>query len=130
MADVSFNPPCILLVEDDAISRYATGRILEAHGWRVVYACSAEEALRRLDDRTSGIDVLLTDIQLSGRDGIDLVSTACTDDPSLKAVLVTGYSDLTLPWPTLMKPFTDTHLLRFLHSVLGLKAGAQSSAEV
>jgi two-component system, cell cycle sensor histidine kinase and response regulator CckA len=130
VADVSFNPPCILLVEDDAISRYATGRILEAQGWRVVYAGSAEEALRRLEDRTSGIDVLLTDIRLSGRDGIDLVSTACGDDPSLKAVLVTGYSDLALPWPTLTKPFTDTHLLRVLHSVLGVKAGAHSPAEL
>ncbi|MDD4904414.1 MAG: response regulator, partial [Candidatus Bipolaricaulis sp.] len=62
--------PLILVVEDDAPVRRFLRTALSAHGYRVVEAESAAEALAVVT--TAHPDVLLLDLALPDRDGIDV----------------------------------------------------------
>lgn len=59
--------PRLLLVEDDAATRNAVARNLEAHGFRVEVAEDAAEAMRRLD--AGRPDLVLLDLGLPDLDG-------------------------------------------------------------
>ena len=61
----------VLVVDDDADSRDMLKTVLEAYGAAVESAGSADEALRALDSKLP--DVLLSDIGMPERDGIDLI---------------------------------------------------------
>lgn len=58
----------ILLVEDDIDVRAMYGTQLERDGHGVAYACSAQEALDKLEE--SSFDILVLDILLPGSNGI------------------------------------------------------------
>jgi len=70
-ADDPAAPPAgrILLVEDNADLRGYLSRLLEADGWQVEAAGSVDEALAV----SSVPDLVLSDVMLPGRSGIDLV---------------------------------------------------------
>jgi len=62
----------VLLVDDSAFFREMLTPVLKAAGYKVISAASAEQALEVL---ASGprIDVLITDVEMPGRDGFNLV---------------------------------------------------------
>lgn len=61
----------VLIVDDDAEIRELLGYVMEVRGWTVRVARSAEEALLAL--ATQRPDLLLLDLSLPRRDGIDLL---------------------------------------------------------
>jgi len=63
--------PLILVVEDDEETRRAVVRSLKAHGYSVVEATDAAEALRRWDARRP--DLLIVDLGLPDVDGLVVV---------------------------------------------------------
>jgi two-component system chemotaxis sensor kinase CheA len=62
----------VLLVDDSAFFRDMLSPVLKAAGYRVVTAGSADEALNILASNLR-IDVLVTDVEMPGRDGFQLV---------------------------------------------------------
>nr|WP_083925551.1 PAS domain-containing protein [Sphingomonas sp. Mn802worker] len=77
-----------LLVEDDDLIRVTTGEMLEAAGFVVVEASSAEEALTAL--QTAPVDVLVTDLNLPGASGRELANRARDLRPDAVVVFATG----------------------------------------
>ncbi|MGO4574302.1 hybrid sensor histidine kinase/response regulator [Microvirga sp. 2TAF3] len=67
----------ILLVDGSAFFRDMLSPVLKASGYRVHAAASAEEALQILSQGT-GIDVLISDLDLPDRSGFDLIETIRT----------------------------------------------------
>ena len=63
-------PPHILIIEDDPVTRATLGSYLDSHGYRVSEADSSEKAERIL--AASGADLLIVDINLSGKDGLEI----------------------------------------------------------
>ena len=59
----------ILLVEDEPRVRDAVQRALESYGYRVLSATHPDEARGVFDQNMDGIDMLLTDVVMSGYDG-------------------------------------------------------------
>ncbi len=59
----------ILLVEDEATVRTFAARALQLRGFKVIEACSGEEALSTLSDQSLKIDVFVTDVVMPGLDG-------------------------------------------------------------
>lgn len=101
----------ILIVEDERSLLGVTSRILARLGYGVVQASSGEEALRVLGapscavpapDGGAGaaqpapivqsIHLLLTDIMLTGMDGVTLSRQARALRPTIKVVLMSGYA--------------------------------------
>jgi PAS domain S-box-containing protein len=83
----------VLAVDDDRDSLDLIRAILELHAATVVTAQSKREALERL--RQDTFDVLLSDIEMPGGDGVELVRDVRARDPErhrrLPAVALTAY---------------------------------------
>lgn len=60
----------ILIVEDNPANLMLAGAVLRRAGHRITEARSAEEAVERL--RVATPDLILMDVQLPGKDGLDL----------------------------------------------------------
>ncbi len=84
----------VLLVEDEDPTREAITDYLQAHGFRVIAASSAQEALRRCEATPAAqIDVLLTDMVMPGMSGTDLAARFRAQHPDARVVFMSGYTD-------------------------------------
>lgn len=83
----------ILLVEDDAPVRLYVKRLLLAHGYKVIEAGNAAEALQVLDT-SQHIDLLFTDVVMpGGLSGKELADRAAGIRPGLPVLFTSGYSE-------------------------------------
>jgi CheY-like chemotaxis protein len=81
----------ILLAEDDAAARDLVQRALGLDGHEVVVTQDGLEALEQLQG-AGRIDLLITDVQMPGLDGISLVEKALGAHPKLRVVLMSGFA--------------------------------------
>ncbi len=72
-------PPTLLLVDDSAFFRDMLTPVLRAAGYRVIGAAGVNDALRILLSEDC-VDVVVTDIEMPGRDGFDLVGALRSDE--------------------------------------------------
>lgn len=82
-------PQTILLVDDEEDLRYVMGLTLSMHGYRVV-PCSTAELASSSFRKTSSIDLLLTDMQMPGKSGIELARELTALQTSLPVLIVSG----------------------------------------
>ncbi len=84
--------PRVLLVDDNHLPRRFMERALarDPAVQSVVVAGSGEEALERL--KTERYDVLVTDFQMDGLNGLELIREAQTLHPDLASLLISGHS--------------------------------------
>lgn len=83
----------ILLVEDEERLRTAAKMTLRLLGYRVLEAANASQALRLWEERSTEIDLLLTDVVMpGGMSGFELAEHLMRDRPNLKVIAVSGYS--------------------------------------
>ncbi len=79
----------ILIVDDDPDLLAVCSRALVNAGYTVFAASSAEEARSYIDENK--LDLLILDIFLPNEDGISLLKGVYDVDPSLPAMVITGY---------------------------------------
>lgn len=79
----------VILVEDDPLIRLSTEGMLEALGYSVTGAATAQQALAILAEK--GADVVVTDVGLPGTSGAELASQILLSDPQIRVILATGY---------------------------------------
>ena len=113
----------ILVVEDDAVIRAASVRMLRKLDYDVLEAPDAMEAFRLIADH-GGIDLLFTDIGLPGGvSGRALAEAARDVDAGIKVLFTTGYERADLPPHTsatlLRKPFSAAQLASTVRDILG-----------
>lgn len=111
----------ILLVEDNDDARGMSTEMLGMLGHTVMGAADAEAALLLLD--TAGFDVLVSDISLPGKSGLELADLARSRQPHLEVIFASGHA-----WGAslarerqatfLQKPFGLEELARALNSPL------------
>ncbi len=81
-------PGRILVIDDEKSARLLLERILSRAGHEVVLAETGEQGLERL--ARMSFDLLITDKNLPGVDGLEVVRIARTTQPALQAVVITG----------------------------------------
>ena len=84
--------PQILLVDDDAGLRELITLRLEANGFSVDAVDSGEAALGKL--AVARPDAVLTDMQMSGMDGMALFNAIHARDPSLPVIILTAHGTI------------------------------------
>jgi CheY-like chemotaxis protein len=79
----------ILVVEDDPTAMKGLSALLEMDGYAVTGFTSAENALRSLQAGT--YDAVVTDLEMRGVHGLDLVCAARARRPPIPVIVVTAY---------------------------------------
>src|SRR6185437_11890168 len=82
----------ILVVDDEAEIREGLELLLSSEGYRVTTAATAEEGLSYLEKQP--FDLLLLDVSLPDRNGLDLLNDVHRRDPSLSVILITAYGSI------------------------------------
>lgn len=98
----------ILVVEDEHAVRRMVAYALRDHGYEVIEAHDAEQAIG-LADAAERIDLLLTDIVLPGMNGRQLTDVLATDRPEMTVVYMSGYTRHVLSADGVLE--AGTHLL-------------------
>jgi CheY-like chemotaxis protein len=109
----------VLVVDDEAVVLTVLREALRRGGFRVTTAASAEEAIDLMHKRR--FDLVLTDKNLPGASGLDVLRAARTLSPAPAIVLITGYSSYDSAVEALdigahdyiEKPIRDVEDLRF-----------------
>jgi two-component system response regulator HydG len=79
----------VLVVDDEEANRDSLQRIFLKEGMRVLSASSAREALEHL--RRCRVDVMLTDLMMSGTSGAELLRASKELSPDTEVVLMTAF---------------------------------------
>ena len=83
----------ILLADDDAATRDLVQRALGLDGHNVAATQDGVEALEKLQAGSARFDVLITDVQMPGLDGVALIERGLALHPKLRVVLMSGFAD-------------------------------------
>jgi len=81
----------VLLVDDESLVLNVAAVMLRKVGYNVVTAESGEEAVERFRERYGHIDLAVIDMAMPGMDGRECFAALRRIDPSVKAILSTGY---------------------------------------
>jgi CheY-like chemotaxis protein len=131
----------VLLVEDERIVREVAKSILSKHGYRVLEAASADQALSLCETHGGSIALLLTDVVMPGLSGPALAQRIRARHPGMSLVYMSGYTaDTALDLAScdsgaafLQKPFTPATLLQIVRETVDRQRAAhvdQSAAAV
>ena len=82
----------VLVVDDEKNVREGLARVLARKGYRTRVAEDVPSALAAL--REEGFDVVITDIRMPGRDGIDLLREARELWPDIHFIIMTAYGEI------------------------------------
>ena len=107
----------LLIVEDDQSVRNTMVMCLELEGYAVDAVASTREAIERL--RAQAYPIVISDIYLDERTGIDVLRTARQQNPDCAVILMTGRGSMeTVMQATeggafeyLAKPFEMAHMI-------------------
>jgi len=79
----------VLIIDDEAAIRESLETLLEMEGYSVQSAATADEGLTRIGSRP--YDLVLLDLALPDRNGIDLLAELHVHDPQLAVIMITAY---------------------------------------
>src|ERR671921_366786 len=116
--------PLILVAEDEDLMRVILSGLLEGAGYRVALCASAEEALEKFT--TEDVAVTITDIRMSGMDGLALLDRVKDIDSEALVIVMTAYSSVDSAVSALRKgaydyvtkPFVNEDLLQSVKNAL------------
>jgi len=124
----------VILVDDDPGIRYSFGRALGGD-YEVRVCASAEEGLAAVEANPEGVDLVLLDIRMPGRDGFWLLDRLRSDHPNLPVVMVTAYGDTETAiramkqgaYDYLVKPFDVGHVQALIEAARKQRALTRSA---
>jgi DNA-binding NtrC family response regulator len=79
----------VLIIDDEAAIRESLETLLELEGYSVESAATADQGLARIGERP--FDLVLLDLALPDRNGIDLLAELHVHDPELSVIMITAY---------------------------------------
>jgi len=115
----------ILIVEDEAIMRESLRDWLSDVGYQVEAVEEGEEALKTIGEQDFGVVIL--DLRLPGKDGLEVLREARAHRPQLKGIIITAYPSVQTAVEAmkegaidyLPKPFDLNDLEKLIRETLG-----------
>ena len=107
----------LLVVDDEPAVRRALTRVLTRAGYDCVEAGDSDQAKKLVTEQDFAL--VLSDMNLPGDSGMDLITALLADDPDLAAIMVTGMDDMKIAQMALdvgaygyvIKPFENNEIL-------------------
>jgi two-component system cell cycle sensor histidine kinase/response regulator CckA len=125
LADRAMPVATVLVVEDNAQVRRTIVKSLRANGYAVIEASDSYEAFEVIESRPGAVSLVVTDLVLSGVNGVELARTIQRREPGIRVVYMSAYGDD--PWGLrgkvpenqfLAKPFSLVELLDVVQKTL------------
>jgi len=116
----------ILVVEDDAeVLKFITA-VLRQKGYVPITASTAAQALKQFKDEKEKIDLIVSDVVLPDKDGLQLAQEIISTHPKIPVILCSGYTEerimqsirMNKKFHFIQKPYPVQTLLDIVHSVL------------
>src|ERR1700726_2927316 len=82
----------ILIVDDEPSIRETCAEVAQQTGMKAMTVATAEEAVEVLEN--SAVDIVLTDLMLKGRSGLDLLKRVRDTKPTLPVIVLTQYGTI------------------------------------
>ena len=79
----------VLIIDDEAEIRESLQTLLEMEGYEVETAATGQQGLNRIGQRA--FDLILLDLALPDRNGLDILADMHTQDPGLSVIMITAY---------------------------------------
>lgn len=119
----------ILLVEDESAILNLATKILEKQGYTVMATNSPGEAIRRAEEFTGELHLLITDVVMPEMNGRELAKKILSFYPNLKRIFMSGYTAdvianqgiLEEGVPFIQKPFSIKDLTTKVRAILDQK---------
>jgi two-component system, cell cycle sensor histidine kinase and response regulator CckA len=112
----------VLIAEDEPAIRNLLQTFLRMWGYRTLVASNGKQALEVFERHKGDIDVLLSDVTMPEMDGQDLAEQLTRKRPSIKVILMSGFSHMHLAlqrgWKFIQKPFKPSTVKETLEEVL------------
>jgi len=83
----------ILVVDDEENIRKSLKMILEYEGWQFLEAADGEEALEIIEE-TVGLDLVLLDVKLPGKDGLEVLTEIKKRPYSPQVIMISGHGTI------------------------------------
>jgi DNA-binding NtrC family response regulator len=80
---------CVLIIDDEAEIRESLQTLLEFEGYEVEAAANGAQGLSKLSDRP--FDLVLLDLALPDRNGLELLPELRAIDPQISVIMITAY---------------------------------------
>lgn len=117
-------PPSLLVVEDEEISRRQLKTYIESNGFRALLASNGHEAL--MIAQKEHVDLVLLDLQMPVMNGPEFLRKLRKEDEDIPVIILTGFPDSELmteamrfgPFTLLAKPFRNKPLLQAINAAL------------
>ncbi|GAA0205661.1 hypothetical protein GCM10009123_11410 [Kangiella japonica] len=117
MTDTIGTSNTVLVIDDDSSIRWVLARALNNAQFKVISCDSGQQALSIISEQKP--QLVITDIQMSGMSGLELLETIIQKWPELPVIMITAYADTDLgskihelgAFDYLPKPFDINHVI-------------------
>ena len=114
----------ILVIDDSSEIRVSLRKMLEVAGHKIIEASNGEEGVRLYSQNPT--DLIITDILMPDKDGIEALLELRTDFPDIKVIVISGKGKELLPTASefgarrvFEKPFRVQEILSAVKELLG-----------
>jgi DNA-binding NtrC family response regulator len=117
----------ILVVEDKESMAEMLRETLESEGYRVISATDGAEGIKLLkEDRVDRFDLVLTDLKLPKKDGMEVLKASKEENQLIPVIVMTAFGSIEIAvdamkggaFDFITKPFDTDHLLVLIKRAL------------
>jgi len=83
----------ILVVDDEVVQIETLSRGLKRQGYKVDHALNGKEALKKIHNKLTKVDMVLTDYAMPGMNGLSLLKNIRKSEQKLPVIMMTAYGD-------------------------------------
>lgn len=114
----------ILVADDEEFIRKLSSRILSLKGFQTIQAENGDRALELYNEHKNSIALVVLDIKMPGRSGIEVYRNLIALNPHVRVILCSGYGEYELPPDSgcyfVQKPFSVNSLQDTVQKVLNI----------
>src|SRR5579864_2063139 len=126
----------VLIIDDEAEIRESLETLLELEGFEVESAAGGEDGLLRLGERA--FDLVLLDLALPGRDGMEILAEIHAHDSRLPVIMITAYGTVENAVRAMQsgaanfvqKPWDNEKLLADVRAAIGWRRAEEENVQL
>ena len=130
--------PRFLIAEDDSDLRDLLQDDLEDAGYETIVAVDGRAALTRINNESERLDVLITDVNMPGLSGAELLAASRTKRPEVPVIIITAFGSVEQAvelvkmgaFQYLTKPFVTDELIQAIEQALKQSAPMREQAQL